>query len=65
METELLNDKKEMQKQLIAEYLEHLCPMQKKAYEIAKAHLGSSFNLVKSNGYIEWAKNRRSDYQQI
>jgi len=26
----------------------------KKAYLIAKAHLGSSFNILKSNGYKEW-----------
>jgi hypothetical protein len=27
---------------------------QKKAYLIAKDHLGSSFNILKSNGFSEW-----------
>lgn len=40
----------------IVEYLKHLNPIERKAYIIAKQHLGSSFNLTKSNGYIEWKK---------
>jgi len=31
---------------------------QKKAYSIAKNHLGTSFNLVRSTGYVEWKKKR-------
>ena len=33
------------------EYLETLTARERKAYEIAKSHLGMSFNLKKSNGY--------------
>ena len=29
-----------------------------KAYNIAFNHLGSSFNILKSNGYKDWAKNK-------
>jgi len=36
------------------EYLETLTSRERKAYEIAKSHLGMSFNLKKSNGYIKW-----------
>lgn len=43
-------------KTFIIEYLLQLDSIEKKAYIIAKAHLGSSFNLVKSNGYINWKK---------
>jgi hypothetical protein len=43
---------------LIKEYLLQLNSIEKKAYTIAKSHLGSSFNLVKSNGYINW-KNKK------
>lgn len=36
------------------EYLETLTARERKAYEIAKSHLGMSFNLKKSNGYLKW-----------
>jgi len=36
------------------EYLETLTSRERKAYEIAKSHLGMSFNLKKSNGYLTW-----------
>lgn len=42
----------------ILEYLSELSIIQQKAYCIAKDHLGSSFNILKSNGYIEWKKNK-------
>lgn len=38
------------------EYLASLNPKEKKAYEIAKQHLGTSFHLIKSNGFIQWKK---------
>ena len=38
-------------------YLSQLTDIQQKAYLIAIQHLGSSFNIVKSNGYIQWLKN--------
>ena len=41
---------------LIKTYLEHLDPMQRKTYEIAMAHLGTSFHIEKSNGFVEWYK---------
>ena len=37
-------------------YLIQMTPSQKKAYLIAKDHLGTSFNILKSNGFIEWKK---------
>jgi hypothetical protein len=43
---------------LIIAYLESLTPIEKKAYLIAKDHLGSSFNILRSNGFIEW-KNKK------
>jgi hypothetical protein len=44
---------------LILEYLRNLSDVEMKAYKIAKAHLGSSFNLVKSNGFCDWIKNKK------
>lgn len=37
-------------------YLTQLNETQLKAYRVAKRHLGSSFNLAKSNGFVEWSK---------
>jgi len=44
-------------KESIINYLKHLNPIEKQAYTIGKTHLGSSFNVLKSNGYIDWKKN--------
>ena len=43
----------------ILEYLSELSIIHQKAYCIAKDHLGSSFNILKSNGYIEWKKKNQ------
>lgn len=40
-------------------YLETLNSREKKAYEIAKSHLGMSFNLKKSNGYLKWMETKQ------
>lgn len=44
-------------KESIINYLKYLNPIEKQAYTIGKTHLGSSFNVLKSNGYIDWKKN--------
>ena len=38
----------------IYEYLSKLDEYDKKAYIIAYSHLGTSFNIYKSNGFKEW-----------
>jgi hypothetical protein len=43
----------------IFDYLNSLDEMQKKAYLIAKSHLGTSFNIYKSNGFKEWKNNKK------
>ena len=43
--------------QEIYDYLSSLNDLQKKSYLIAKTHLGTSFNIFKSNGFKEW-KNK-------
>jgi hypothetical protein len=40
----------------ITDYLDQLNPIEVKAYKIAKEHLGTSFNIVRSNGYNNWLK---------
>ena len=43
---------------LLNEYLKTLTEKEKKAYEIANSHLGYSFHLGKSVGFIKWCKIR-------
>jgi hypothetical protein len=38
----------------IFDYLNEMDELNKKAYEIAFDHLGSSFNIFRSNGFKEW-----------
>ncbi len=41
------------------EYIAQLEDVQRKAMEIAKSHLGTSFNIKRSNGFIEWMKKQK------
>jgi hypothetical protein len=43
---------------LLSEYLKEMDELEKKAMQIASDHLGSSFNLLKSNGFIKWKQTR-------
>jgi hypothetical protein len=36
------------------DYIRQLTQFEQSAHRIAKSHLGSSFNLKKSNGYMKW-----------
>jgi hypothetical protein len=42
----------------IEEYISQLSEVEKIAYEIAKEHLGSSFNIKRSNGFKEWLNQK-------
>uniref|UniRef100_A0A6C0KRE9 Uncharacterized protein n=1 Tax=viral metagenome TaxID=1070528 RepID=A0A6C0KRE9_9ZZZZ len=50
-----------LKKQSIIKYLNQLDLIEKKAYIIGKNHLGTSFNIIKSNGFINWQKNNFSN----
>jgi hypothetical protein len=41
-------------------YLDSLTEKERKGYEIAKSHLGMSFDLEKSIGYLEWKKQNQT-----
>jgi hypothetical protein len=45
----------EQQKEIF-KYLSEMSVHEKKCYEIAVSHLGSSFNIYRSNGFISWKK---------
>ena len=42
----------------IYNYLKNMGDVEKKAYLIAKEHLGTSFNLKKSNGFLKWISKK-------
>jgi hypothetical protein len=44
---------------LIINYLKYLNTIERQAYTIGKKHLGTSFNVVKSNGFLNWKKNNK------
>ena len=43
----------------IYEYLQNMDENDKKAYLIAMNHLGSSFNIYRSNGFKEWKQSKK------
>jgi hypothetical protein len=43
-------------KESVVKYLKQLNRIEKHAYTIGKSHLGTSFNVLKSNGYNDWLK---------
>jgi hypothetical protein len=42
-------------------YVAQMSEKEKKAYEIAKSHLGCSFHLEKSDGFLNFIKSEQSD----
>jgi hypothetical protein len=46
------------EKSLSELYVESLSPKEYQAYLIAKSHLGSSFHLEKSVGFLKWKKEK-------
>jgi len=42
------------------DYVATLSPKERKGYEIARSHLETSFDLEKSNGFIQWCKTTAS-----
>jgi hypothetical protein len=47
--------------ELLKEYLSTLSEKEYKAYKIAESHLGTSFDLIKSNGYLKWLNKRKEE----
>ena len=55
--SQVFNYPEELQ-QSVLEYLCQLNEDERKAYMIAKTHLLTSFNIVRSTGYCDWIKNK-------
>jgi hypothetical protein len=45
----------------IVAYLEYVAsnPLERRAMEIAKDHLGSSFDILRSNGFRAWSQKQK------
>ena len=41
-------------------YLNSLTEKERKAYEVAKNHLGSLWNVYKCNGFLQWQKTQKT-----
>ena len=41
---------------LVNEFLKSLSPMEKRAHDISKNHLGTTFNIEKANAFLRWKK---------
>ena len=39
-------------------YISQMSPFELSAYRIAKSHLGTSFSLKKSNGFLKWVSKK-------
>ena len=54
----LFDNYKNEEKANIYEYLNNLNEHEKNIYIIAHEHLETSFNIIKSNGYLKWLKTK-------
>jgi hypothetical protein len=52
------NKQQDQKSKLESEYLDSLTEKERVSYEIAKEHLGMSFQLDKSIGFIRWLKTK-------
>lgn len=58
--SELLKTYPIEQQKNIFEYLSEMDEINRKAYDIAFHHLGTSFNIARSNGFKEWLAHKNS-----
>ena len=53
-------EKSDKSEQLKEEYLNNLTETEKKAMQIAKEHLETSFHVIKSNGFVQYEKSKKT-----
>jgi len=51
---------KKSEQELMEEYIKTFSKKELQSYEIAKNHLGTSFQLEKSNGFLKWKKQQET-----
>jgi len=54
---EILRSTDEETKNKVFQYLSQLTEVERKTYIIAYSHLGTSFDILRSNGYNRWVNN--------
>lgn len=54
------NEVNTSENEIVNEYIKYLPPKEFNAYLIAKTHLGSSFNILKSNGFLQWIEKNKN-----
>jgi hypothetical protein len=45
---------------LLEAYYQQLTPFEQRTCHIARDHLGSSFDLARSNGFLRWSSTRKT-----
>ena len=50
---------RKLEQEQINSYLHSLSETERKAYNIAKEHLGTSFHITRSNGFQSWLKKQQ------
>ena len=48
------------EQELMEQYIKTFSKKELQSYEIAKNHLGTSFQLEKSNGFLKWKKQQET-----
>jgi hypothetical protein len=48
-------------KENVLQYLKNLGEKERIAYKIAYSHLGTSFNIIRSTGYVEWINEKNNE----
>jgi hypothetical protein len=55
-----MDQKQSKEKSIIDLYLDSLSPRERRAYEIARDHLGSAFSLEKSVGFVRFLDKNKN-----
>jgi len=48
-------------KENVLQYLKKLSEKERIVYKIAYSHLGTSFNIIRSTGYVEWINEKNNE----
>jgi hypothetical protein len=54
-----LQEHQEHQEQSLQAYYQQLTPFEQRTCDIARDHLGSSFDLARSNGFLRWIREKK------
>ena len=54
-----------LQTDAIQQYISCMTPKELKAYTIAKAHLGDSFQIKRSIGFLDWMQKQNASAKEV